>query len=64
MQLIGVNQYGVTIYKVRSGEYFCTANIDNETYLEATIKTKNPNTITIKKLLDTIKKEPPTKPLA
>ncbi len=51
MQLIGVNQFGVTVYLIKEGEYYCTAYIDNSTFIEATLKAKKPENITIQMVL-------------
>jgi len=51
MELIGINQYGVTIYKIEDGLFHCTYQVSNESYIEATIKTDKPESITLNVLM-------------
>ena len=51
MQLIGTNQYGVTVYKIEEGFFYFTAYIDASTFLEVSFKTKTPERVTIQRLL-------------
>lgn len=51
MILMGVNQFGVTIYKIEDGLFYCTAIIEAGVEIEATIKTAKPENITIQTLL-------------
>lgn len=57
MQLIGINQFGVTIYKIEDGLFYCTAIIEAGVNIEATIKTAKPENITIQRLLKEQQKE-------
>lgn len=51
MILMGVNQFGVIIYKIEDGLFYCTAIIEAGVEIEATIKTAKPENITIQRLL-------------
>ena len=51
MKLMGVNQFGVTIYKIKDGEFYCTGIIEAGLEIEGTIKTAKPENITIQRLL-------------
>lgn len=56
MILMGVNQFGITIYKIEDGLFYCTAIIEAGVEIEGTIKTSAPEKVTIQRLLKEIGK--------